>query len=172
MRKADGAVFPIREEWIVAFEAQFGAEDWQAVVRGPFQAALAIVAADPGGLVAAAKEGGALASVMRAGDGAGGLVDELVADITSDRPSMKEIGISRQHKDQALASAIEAMKHAAGIVEAKAPAEAAGYNNWLVSISERVANAAKEGGILGFGGERVSDDEQAALAQIRSALGV
>ena len=27
-------------------------------------------------------------------------------------------------------------------------------------------------GILGFGGERVSDDEQAALAQIRSALGV
>jgi hypothetical protein len=156
----------------VAFEEQFGAEDWQAVVRGVFQAALAIVAADPGGLLAAAKEGGALASVMRAGDGAGGLVDELVADIKSDRPSMKEIGIHRQPKDQALSSAIEAMKHAASIVEAKAPAEAAAYKSWLFSISERVAKAAKEGGLLGFGGELVSDDEQAALGQIKGALGV
>jgi hypothetical protein len=156
----------------VAFEEQFGAEDWQAVVRGPFQAALAIVAADPGGLLAAAKEGGALAGVMRAGDGAGGLVDEVVADIRSDRPSMKELGISRQRKDEALASAIEAMTHAAGIVEAKAPAEAAAYTSWLVGISERVANAAKEGGLLGFGGELVSDDERTALDQIRSALGV
>ncbi len=163
---------PDTKEWAVAFEAQFDAEDWQAVVRGPFQAALAIVAADPGGLVAAAKEGGALASVMRAGDGAGGLVDELVADIKSDRPSMKEIGISRQHKDQALASAIEAMKHAASIVEATAPGEAAAYRQWLAGISERVASAAKEGGLLGFGGVLVSDDEQAALDQIRSALGV
>ena len=156
----------------MAFEEQFGAEDWQAVVRGSFQAALAIVAADPGGLLAAAKEGGALASVMRGGDGSGGLVDELVADIRSDRPSMKEVGITRQPKDQALASAIQAMKHAASIVEAKAPAEADGYKNWLFSISERMANAAKEGGLLGFGGERVSDDEEAALAKIRGALGV
>jgi hypothetical protein len=156
----------------VAFEEQFGEEDWQTVVRGPFQAALAIVAADPGGILAAAKEGGALASVMRAGDGAGGLVDELVADIRSDRPSRKEIGIKRQPKDQALASAIDAMKAAAAVVEAKAPAEAAGYKSWLYGISERLANAAKEGGLLGFGGELVSDDEQAALDQIRAALGV
>lgn len=156
----------------MAFEEQFGEEDWQTVVRGPFQAALAIVAADPGGILAAAKEGGALASVMRAGDGAGGLVDELVADIRSDRPSRKEIGIKRQPKDQALAAAIDAMKAAVAVVEAKAPAEAAGYKTWLYGISERLANAAKEGGLLGFGGELVSDDEQAALDQIRAALGV
>lgn len=156
----------------MAFQEQLGADDWQAVVRGPFQAALAIVAADPGGLLAAAREGGALAGVMRTGDGAGGLVDELVADIRSDRPSMKEVGISRQPKDKALASAIEAMKHAVSIVEAKAPGEAAAFKSWLYSISERVANAAKEGGLLGFGGELVSDDEEAALGQIKAALGV
>ena len=156
----------------MAFEEQFGAEEWQIVVRAPFQAALAIVAADPGGLVAAAKEGGALAGVMRSGDGAAGLVDELVADIQSDRPSMKEVGLARQPKDQALASAISAMTQAVSVVEAKAPAEAAGFRQWLYGISERVANAAKEGGLLGIGGERVSDDEQAALNRIRSALGV
>ena len=156
----------------MAFEEQFGTEDWQAVVRGPFQAALAIVAADPGGLLAAVKEGGALARVLGAGDGAGGLVDEVVADVRADRPSMKEIGISRQPKDKALASAIDGMKHAAGIVEAKAPAEAAAYMRWLFSISERVENAAKEGTLFGFGGELVSEDEQLALDQIRSALGL
>ncbi len=156
----------------MAFEEQLGTDDWQTVVKAPFQAALAIVSADPGGLVAAAKEGGALASVMRGGDGTGGLVDELVADITSDRPSMKEIGISRQPKDQTLDSAIESMTEAVSVVEAKAPDEAAAFKIWLYSISERVANAAKEGGMLGIGGELVSADEQAALAQIRVALGV
>ena len=85
---------------------------------------------------------------------------------------MREVGISRQPKGEALASAIEGMKHAAGIVEAKAPAEAAAYKRWLSSISERVANAAKEGTLFGFGGELVSDDEQAALDQIRGALGL
>ena len=154
----------------MAFEEQFGEEAWKTVVKGPFSAALAIVAADPGGLIAAAKEGGALASVMRGGDGAGGLVDELVADIRSDRPSMREVGIQRQSKDKALAASIEAMKAAVAVVQEKAPAEVVGYKSWLVSISERVANAAKEGGILGIGGELVSDDEEAALNQIRSAL--
>ena len=37
----------------MAFQEQFGEDDWQIVVRAPFQAALAIIAADPGGLVAA-----------------------------------------------------------------------------------------------------------------------
>ena len=72
-----------------------------------------------------AKEGGAPASAVRAGEGAGGLVDEVVADIKSDRPSMKEVGISRRHNGEALGSAIEAMKHAAGSVDSRAPAEAA-----------------------------------------------
>lgn len=156
----------------MAFQEQFGEDDWQIVVRAPFQAALAIIAADPGGLVAAAKEGGALAGVMRAGDGAGGLVDELVADIASDRPSVKEIGISRQPKDQALSAAITSLIQAVAVVEAKAPDEVAAFRTWLSSISERVANAAKEGGLLGVGGELVSDDEQAALGQIAGALGV
>jgi len=39
-------------------------------------------------------------------------------------------------------------------------------------LGERVANAAKEGAFLGFGGERVSDAERRMLAGLDDALGV
>jgi len=41
---------------------------------------------------------------------------------------------------------------------------------WLYGIADKVANAAKEGGFLGFGGTRVSEDEQAFLTDLRTAL--
>ncbi len=49
--------------------------------------------------------------------------------------------------------------------------EAAEYKSWVLSIGQAVANAAKEGGLLGFGGESVSDDEEEILARITAALG-
>ena len=43
---------------------------------------------------------------------------------------------------------------------------------WLRDISQKVAEAAKEGGFLGIGGERVSPAEQATLEEIDEALGL
>ena len=42
--------------------------------------------------------------------------------------------------------------------------------NWLQGISQHTAEAAKEGGFLGFGGVQVSDAEKATLGEISSAL--
>ena len=39
-------------------------------------------------------------------------------------------------------------------------------------LADKVANAAKEGSFLGFGGERVSSNERQMIAQIETALGV
>ena len=50
--------------------------------------------------------------------------------------------------------------------------EASAYKRWCVSIARAVAEAAKEGGFLGFGGERVSEGERAMMARIEHALGV
>ena len=41
---------------------------------------------------------------------------------------------------------------------------------WLASISQSVAEAASEGGFLGFGGVQVSDAEKATLDQVAAAL--
>ncbi|MGH8545890.1 MAG: hypothetical protein ACREX3_20135, partial [Gammaproteobacteria bacterium] len=46
------------------------------------------------------------------------------------------------------------------------------YRRWLVTLAERVAEAAKEGSVLGFGGELVSDEERSAIRQIAFALGL
>ena len=62
---------------------------------------------------------------------------------------------------------------AAALVDERASAaDASAYKSWSVAIARDVAEAAKEGGFLGFGGERVSDEERAMLARIEQALGV
>ena len=62
---------------------------------------------------------------------------------------------------------------AAALVDERCePSDAAAYKRWSVDIARDVAEAAKEGGFLGFGGERVSPEEQAMLGRIESALGV
>ena len=51
-------------------------------------------------------------------------------------------------------------------------AEAKAYREWSAKIANTVANAAKEGSILGFGGERVSAEESELIIKIEAALGV
>ena len=65
------------------------------------------------------------------------------------------------------------LKRIPGILDAKVSSEqAAGFKSWLVTIADNVANASREGGFLGFGGERVSAAESAAIKVLASALGV
>ena len=58
------------------------------------------------------------------------------------------------------------------LLAAKCPAESGGYSEWAVHVGRRVAEAAKEGGFLGIGGERVSIEEKEVLDEIATALGV
>lgn len=66
---------------------------------------------------------------------------------------------------------IETIRSAAAIVAAKAPDEAPAFRKLVAEVAEKVAAAGKEGGFLGFGATRVSEAENAALHQIREALG-
>jgi hypothetical protein len=50
------------------------------------------------------------------------------------------------------------------------PEQADEFKKWLLAIGRRVAEASNEGGIFGFGGERVSDAEKNVLRQIAFAL--
>jgi hypothetical protein len=56
-------------------------------------------------------------------------------------------------------------------LSAKAPGDAAAFKSWLRSLSLKVAEAASEGGSLGFGGAQVTDADKATLADIGKALG-
>ena len=84
---------------------------------------------------------------------------------------LKAKGVDNAEKLRALV--IDDTRAAAAVLANKAsPSEAAEYKQWALSIAEKVASAATEGGFLGFGGERVSAAEKALIAEVRTALGV
>ena len=85
------------------------------------------------------------------------------------KPSMPELPRDREGARAAL---IDGCKHAAAAVAQKSPAEAEEYKRWLVTLAQKTAEAAKEGGFLGIGGTRVSEAEKAAITDLASALGV
>ena len=58
------------------------------------------------------------------------------------------------------------------IVDTKAPGDAASFKAWLKHISEKVAEAASEGGFLGIGGHAVTDAEKASIAEVARTLGI
>ena len=66
--------------------------------------------------------------------------------------------------------AIEELRGVAGLLDLKAPDDAAGFKAWLNAIAQKTAEAGTEGGFLGFGGVAVSDAERATLAEIAAAL--
>ena len=59
------------------------------------------------------------------------------------------------------------------LVVAKASQEEAeAFGTWLVTAAQAAADAAKEGGFLGFGAKQVSAREAAMLDQVRAAVAV
>jgi hypothetical protein len=67
---------------------------------------------------------------------------------------------------------LDELSRANEIVAAKAtPDEAEAFRAWIMECAQRAAEAAKEGGFMGFRAEQVSQGEKDMLAQVRSALG-
>ncbi len=69
------------------------------------------------------------------------------------------------------AAALEKVRAAVATLKAKgSPEDLASYRDWVYSLAEEVAKAAREGGVLGFGGVQVSPEEQSLLAELKVAL--
>ena len=51
-----------------------------------------------------------------------------------------------------------------------APEEAVAFGRWLVSAAQAAADAAREGGFLGFRAAQVSEREEAMLERVRAAV--
>jgi hypothetical protein len=67
---------------------------------------------------------------------------------------------------------LEELRGVNEIVTAKAtPQEAEAFRGWLLATAQAAADAAKEGGFMGFGAEQVSAGEKRMLDQVRAALG-
>jgi hypothetical protein len=99
------------------------------------------------------------------------LIKALVADIEA---GARELGAPAELKgktpDQVKSYSIESCRQVAALIEKKSkPDEAQGLHGF---VSAEVAEAAKEGGFLGYGGTRVSEQEAATIKELSTALGV
>ncbi|HET6374663.1 MAG TPA: hypothetical protein VFF88_01310 [Methylocella sp.] len=164
----------------MAGKADFTAEEWKTLLESVMMAAIAVTAADPSGLWGTLKESLASAKAVIGAKNdpeATGLMKAVEAALeTSEGRATARDGLraalSGKTPPEIVAAALDVLKAAASIVDAKAPPEAAAFKAWLRHISQAVAEASKEGGFLGFGGVEISEAEKATLAQISASLGL
>ena len=92
---------------------------------------------------------------------------ERLLAMTSAREACEAHGLK---PPEVVEAAIAELTEVSRLVAAKTPEQAAGFKAWLGEIANKVAEAGTEGGFLGFGGEKVSVAEKAALDKIASVL--
>ena len=155
-------------------KASFTDDEWGRVVRAPFVAGMAITIADPGGPIEISKE---MMATLRAAT-VPPSQEELLAAVALDIQAMiqDKKNPARSFKPTAAATAgteiLQELRAVDAILAEKAtPEETQAFRGWLVTAAQAAADAAKEGGFMGFGAVQVSEGEQAMLDQLRSALG-
>lgn len=156
-------------------KADFTEAEWTRLKRSPFIAGAAITLADPGGPIEAVKETSAtLKTVLRAaeGGGHGEFVDSLARDAADEvRHRKNPLEGFKPRGATAGIEILDELREVNRIVTEKASADdAAAYRSLLLDTAKEAADAAKEGGFLGFHAERVSEGEQRMLDQLSDAL--
>lgn len=155
-------------------KSDFTEEEWARIRRAPLVAGMAISLADPGGPIELAKE--TTASLKLATNPPSR--EQLLTDIALDIQSMAQ---ERQNPltdfkptsgSDPRQQILEELRSVSEIVSSKAATdETAAFKEWLVTSAQAAADAAKEGGFLGFGAEQVSQGEKDMLEQVRIAIG-
>ena len=152
----------------------FTEDEWRRIVRAPFVAGMAISLADPGGPIEATKE--TMATLKQATSPPSR--EQLLAEVALEVQAMvqaKQSPLSgyRPTGDGPPAGeqVLEELRAVQALVAAKAaPEETAAFGRWLVAAAQAAAEAAKEGGFMGFGAVLVSEREEAMLVQVRAAV--
>lgn len=157
-------------------KTDFTAEEWKQLLQAPCAAGIYIMMADPSFVVGCMKEALAVSgSILQKEKGNNSeLLAALLAEFKQ-KEMVKQAHLKFEKKDvnSAKQTAFNALKQAAQILDQKATSEeSAEIKAWLYELSVKAANAAKEGGFLGFGGTKVSENEKVALQRIADLLGV
>ena len=155
--------------------ADFTEDEWATLVRSPVVAGMAITLADPGGPIEVVKETSAVIKLVTgSSDDRDDLVGELAREVRGLAEQRKNpVGDFKPRGALAGKEIVDEISRAGEIVSAKAsPEEAEAFRAWIMECAQSAADAAKEGGFMGFHAERVSQGEKEMLAQLRSALGM
>ncbi len=155
-----------KSDLVDSIRGRFSEEEMAAVSGAPLAVIGLVMGASPSGYSGSVQELGAAAKVINDAEAATG--DISYVDLL---PKWDDGQVQAAVKDSDDDKAIATIKAGVAAVVAKTPEQAGGYREFLVTLGTKVAEAAKEGGFLGFGGKLVSEQEAAALAAIKEAVG-
>ncbi len=141
-------------------KAAFEPNEWKLVEEAPTSSAMLVITSQRGGTFRETFAMGKEYADVRKQHGQSELLDELVAG----RPHVDHTHV---HSPEELRDHVTGqLQEAVAILEKKAePQEVADYKNFIVNLSQRVAEAHSEGG------QAVSEPERAAIESIKQALG-
>ena len=162
----------------MAKKADFTSEEWQRILSLPQVASLYLALASPSNPLGLAQE--LIAStkgILEALKSSSGneLIDAVAADFrekAEKRERMEAPLKTSNDPNEMKAQCLQISREVAALLSQKAPADAQAYKQWVYQAAQNSANAAKEGGFLGIGGERVSEAEAAALKELATALDI
>ena len=146
---------------------QFNAEEWERLAQGPPLAAILVITASRGGSMRESLSAGEVYAEARKDKDA----PELIAELLASRPTVDP---GRASSPEELHSqTVQHLRDATTLLDERAtPEEAEAYKRFVIDVAQRAAERHKEGGFLGVGGQRISDAEAAALAEIAAALDI
>jgi hypothetical protein len=164
----------------MADNTAFTPDEWKQILGSVMLSGMAVTAADPSGLIGMLKESMATGRSLlaaKSGSESNELIRAVSAAVSTSegRQAMREglkATLQGAQAGDVSGKSIAALHEVAALVDRKAPAEATGFKTWLQDIAVAAAEAANEGGFMGFGGIKVSEAERATLSELASALGV
>ncbi|HWE18222.1 MAG TPA: hypothetical protein VG758_13735 [Hyphomicrobiaceae bacterium] len=164
----------------MANKTTFTPEEWKQVLESVMLTGMAVTAADPSGLFGILKESMATGRSLLAAK-SDPESNELVRAVAAEYETREGRQAARDQLKATLkgskagdvsTKAMAALHEVSSLIDEKAPADAPGFKTWLQHIAAGAAEAANEGGFMGFGGVPVSEAEKATLAQLSGALGI
>ena len=162
----------------MAGKSSFTPEEWTRLLEAPMMAGMAVSAAEPSGLFGMLKKSFATGKLLvqaKTDASTNALIKAVAADYeTAEGRKPASEGLRAKlgggQPGEIKTKALGALRQVSALLAAKAPGDAAAFKTWLAQVSQGVAEAAKEGGFLGFGGVQVSEAEKATIAEISTAL--
>src|SRR3954454_7746346 len=145
-------------------KSDFNDEEWELLLEGPPAAGVLVITSDRGGSIRESFSMAKAYAEARQQHGESELLDAIVS-------AKPEVDHTRAHSPEELrANSVRHLQNAIGLLKDKAsPEEVDEYRKFVVGLANRVAEARKEG-FMGLSGERVSDAERDAIAEIEAAL--